>query len=93
MANVIAYLEETGEINTMSDTEVLDFMVNDYMGTCHSLSYEDMDWLESKDSLGDWDGFLFECNHCGWWCDTGEQEDYLGESICTDCHESVEENE
>lgn len=78
--------------------EVADFL----RGTC-LYSYEDA--LEEvlgvrpdfygdvmdKDDCQELDQLVFNCNCCGWWCDTSELSPVKYEEICDQCYEENEE--
>jgi len=89
MANCIEYLKEEGKFESMTDTAIAQEIVEDYVGTCHSLSSEDYDWLDENGFLEFVDEQIFECEVCGWWweiSDQGDSEKHNG-MVCTDCVE------
>jgi len=71
--------------------EQVDQIINYTMGTCNPLSEAcesigvDEDDL-TKEQLEHIDCMMFCCEDCGWWCDSGEQnESPNGDNVCDDC--------
>ncbi len=65
------------------------------VGTCQDIDVE-LDLLFdipnitelSDDTLEEIDQLMFNCSHCGWWCEAGEAVEGPGdEDICEDCAE------
>ena len=55
-------------------------------GTCKSFDFED--WELTDKEIEEVDDLVFNCNSCGWWCETSEMAESDGEQICGDCDES-----
>lgn len=61
------------------------------LGTCDSEPDELLDM--PSEELAKFDGLIFRCNGCGWWCEAGEAiEGPDGEDVCGNCA-SEEDNE
>jgi len=87
MSNCITFLIDTQDIKGMSTSDIFQKIVEEYQGTCNSLSEDDSDWLEGQDLFDELDQNIFECNCCGWWFEICEQaESDAGEYICNDCY-------
>ena len=89
MANAIAWLK-SGEEYTFEDmttSEILDYIIEDYKGTCHSMVEDDYDWLDLNGQLEAFDNGVFECAWCGWWCgdDSYSPNDHDTETVCDEC--------
>ena len=88
MANYLDYLIEENKFQNMEQSAIFNGMVDDYQGTCYSLSEGDFEWLDTHGYIEAWDNTLFECDTCGWWYEIAEQGEHEGyESICEDCCE------
>ena len=67
-------------------------LVNNYQGSCNSISPKDESFLEEFDMFGDLDNEIFECGTCGWWYDSSEEgESSTYERTCEDCCKDEEE--
>jgi hypothetical protein len=53
-----------------------------YQGTCNSMDGEDLEFLESNNLCDRFDGDIFNCQTCGWWCETCEEDE---SGNCNDC--------
>lgn len=36
------------------------------------------------------DQLVFECDCCGWWCDTDEVADVSNDMVCEECHDATD---
>lgn len=65
-------------------------IIEDLKGTCDSLDgvcgNYDIDSMDlSIDELEQLDQEIFNCETCGWWCETSEMSE--DENVCEDCFE------
>ena len=60
-------------------------IVEHYQGTCNSLECEDREFLEYQNLTDRFDGDIFLCETCGWWCETCEEDE---NGNCNDCAEA-----
>lgn len=64
------------------------------VGSCDSSTYRDITETFNDAEWGAFEEITFECGRCGWWCETGDEEDYHGERFCSDCYsDQIEEDE
>jgi hypothetical protein len=90
----IVVFEEFRESGLLWETAVFETQTNEkfenllitYQGTCDSLTEEDQQFLESHDLCNNFDSKIFNCDLCGWWCNTSEKSD-SGDATCYDCEE------
>lgn len=81
------------------NNEILDDICSSLSGTClnsveqecenRGISYNDLT-LENFDYI---DEQIFNCEECGWWCDTSELNDTYGEQLCDDCYQERKETD
>lgn len=84
-------------------TDQIDELAEELRGTVSSINYtlEDLFNIDSffdldDDTLRQIDEIVFECEHCGWWYSTDEEDEYDGYAMCSSCaedHESREEDD
>ena len=87
------WLVENGLLDLWK-TKYFEELVQRYQGSCTSLSSKDSDFLEEFNLFSEFEDIQFECDHCGWWCETSEQADSdLGYQICAHCWEEEEHEE
>jgi hypothetical protein len=53
-------------------------------GTCNSLGDEMVDWTDAE--LEEFDNLVFECEVCGWWCETSEMAPDENVIMCEGCY-------
>lgn len=63
-------------------------LVNEYLGTPVSLDMNEYNSL-SKDEKIAFNNIIFQCESCGFWCETGEEalNSNTPERICIECYE------
>ena len=64
------------------------------VGTCdfHGEYRKIMDTFSDAE-WGTFDEITFECACCGWWCETGDEDDFNGERYCSECYSDVAEDD
>jgi len=68
-------------------------------GTCMtslSQELENLNLNEEQMTEEDWDAIydeIFECDGCGWWCETAEAHNYAGGLLCDNCADERDEEE
>lgn len=56
-------------------------IINNLLGTKQSLT----GLLLTKEELNILNERIFQCDGCGWWCETSERNDLCGDALCEDC--------
>lgn len=87
MSNYLMYLKEEGLFEGKDKLEIASEMRDSYMGTCHALSSEDLDWLEEHDMLEYFYDDMFLCDDCHWWSEIAYQ---VVDNRCDECAEDDE---
>lgn len=58
-------------------------LADDLIGTSDHAYPEEL--LQTKEELQEFDQYAFNCDGCGWWCDTEELNNETARNLCNDC--------
>lgn len=68
----------------------IDKIIEELLGTsqslenvCNYFGISVKDLIENE--IKEIDEEIFQCDGCGWWCETSERNDLCGDALCEDC--------
>lgn len=76
-------------------SELTENLVGTYLTSVWN-ELEAMDLDPEKMTDEDWEAIhdeIFECDGCGWWCETAEAHNYAGELLCDNCADERDSKE
>lgn len=64
-------------------------LAEELVGSTHTLTEDERKLLDESNFAETFDGLVFECEACGWWCSTDELNDQSPFRRCDDCEDAA----